>query len=122
MFAVPLISLSVMGLLMSIPRPIWFMDCIDWSTPFIIGALAFYFSFRNLRLIVVIILFFAVQLLILNWMKPQLFLPCLLIFILAWIAQFYGHHLEGKKPAFFKDLFFLLIGPLWVLKSLKFLK
>ena len=35
------------------------------------------------------------------------------IFGLAWIGQFYGHKIEGKKPSFFKDLQFLLIGPLW---------
>lgn len=38
----------------------------------------------------------------------------LTLFILAWIGQFYGHHVEGKKPSFFQDLQFLLIGPLWV--------
>ena len=37
------------------------------------------------------------------------------IFVLAWIGQFIGHKIEGKKPAFFKDLQFLLIGPLWLL-------
>jgi uncharacterized membrane protein YGL010W len=37
------------------------------------------------------------------------------IFVLAWIGQFIGHKFEGKKPAFFKDLQFLLIGPLWLL-------
>lgn len=35
------------------------------------------------------------------------------VFIVAWIGQFYGHKVEGKKPSFFKDLQFLLIGPLW---------
>ena len=37
------------------------------------------------------------------------------IFILAWIGQFIGHKFEGKKPAFLKDLQFLLIGPAWLL-------
>jgi len=37
------------------------------------------------------------------------------IFTLAWIGQFIGHKFEGEKPAFFKDLQFLLIGPLWLL-------
>lgn len=40
------------------------------------------------------------------------------IFVLAWIGQFIGHKIEGKKPSFFQDLQFLLIGPLWVLRSL----
>jgi uncharacterized membrane protein YGL010W len=42
----------------------------------------------------------------------------LIIFIVAWIGQFYGHHIEGKKPSFAKDLQFLLIGPLWVVKKI----
>jgi uncharacterized membrane protein YGL010W len=37
------------------------------------------------------------------------------LFVLAWIIQFYGHKIEGKKPSFFKDLQFLLIGPAWVI-------
>jgi uncharacterized membrane protein YGL010W len=37
------------------------------------------------------------------------------IFVLAWIGQFYGHKVEGKKPSFFKDLQFLLIGPAWLM-------
>ena len=35
------------------------------------------------------------------------------VFIVAWIGQFYGHKVEGKKPSFFKDLQFLLIGPVF---------
>ena len=37
------------------------------------------------------------------------------IFVVAWIGQFVGHKIEGKKPSFFDDLRFLLIGPLFVL-------
>ena len=39
----------------------------------------------------------------------------LAIFVVAWIGQFIGHKIEGKKPSFFDDLRFLLIGPLFVL-------
>ncbi|WP_180064481.1 DUF962 domain-containing protein [Acinetobacter sp. YH12095] len=39
------------------------------------------------------------------------------IFVLAWIGQFYGHKVEGKKPSFFKDLQFLLIGPIWCMDA-----
>tara|TARA_B100001996_G_C18369890_1_gene481174 strand:- start:15 stop:485 length:471 start_codon:yes stop_codon:yes gene_type:complete len=42
----------------------------------------------------------------------------LFIFIIAWIMQFIGHKIEGKKPAFFKDLKFLLIGPAWMLSAI----
>lgn len=37
------------------------------------------------------------------------------IFVLAWIGQFYGHQVEGKKPSFLKDVQFLLIGPAWLM-------
>lgn len=37
------------------------------------------------------------------------------VFVIAWIGQFIGHKIEGKKPSFFEDLRFLLIGPLFVL-------
>ena len=37
------------------------------------------------------------------------------LFIFSWIIQFIGHEIEGKKPAFVKDLKFLLIGPAWLL-------
>lgn len=40
------------------------------------------------------------------------------VFIVAWIGQFIGHKIEGKKPSFFEDLQFLLIGPAWVANSL----
>jgi uncharacterized membrane protein YGL010W len=39
------------------------------------------------------------------------------IFVVAWIFQFIGHHLEGKKPSFFEDLQYLLVGPLFVLSK-----
>ena len=39
----------------------------------------------------------------------------LIVFVFAWLGQFYGHKIEGKKPAFLTDLLFLLIGPAWIL-------
>jgi uncharacterized membrane protein YGL010W len=39
---------------------------------------------------------------------------CALAFALAWVAQFVGHHIEGKKPSFFEDLQYLWVGPLFV--------
>lgn len=37
------------------------------------------------------------------------------LFVVAWIGQFWGHSVEGKRPSFFKDLQFLLIGPAWLM-------
>jgi uncharacterized membrane protein YGL010W len=60
-----------------------------------------------------------VMLALLAMMPPFTVLPVsLAIFVVAWIGQFIGHHIEGKKPSFLDDLRFLLIGPLFVLSFL----
>ncbi len=38
----------------------------------------------------------------------------LAVFVLAWIGQFAGHRIEGRRPSFLEDLAFLLIGPAWL--------
>ncbi len=45
----------------------------------------------------------------------QSWMVYLSVFIVTWIFQFLGHKIEGKKPAFIKDLQFLFIGPIWLL-------
>ena len=62
----------------------------------------------------------AIQLSLIYYLEQILLVPMLLyiyigIFIVAWIGQFIGHKIEGKKPSFFEDLQFLLIGPAWLL-------
>jgi len=42
----------------------------------------------------------------------------LVVFVISWAFQFWGHKIEGKKPSFFKDLEFFLVGPMWVLAKL----
>ena len=37
------------------------------------------------------------------------------VFVVAWIGQFIGHLVEGRKPAFFEDVRSLLVGPAWLL-------
>ena len=39
------------------------------------------------------------------------------LFVMGWALQFIGHAIEGRRPSFFKDLQFLLIGPLWLLAA-----
>ncbi|MES2319569.1 MAG: Mpo1-like protein [Pseudomonadota bacterium] len=56
---------------------------------------------------------------LLSLMPKQAVLPLsIAIFVLAWIGQFIGHKIEGKKPSFLDDLRFLLIGPVFVLSFL----
>jgi uncharacterized membrane protein YGL010W len=42
----------------------------------------------------------------------------IIVFIISWVVQIWGHKIEGKKPSFLKDVLFLLIGPLWVYKAI----
>jgi len=61
----------------------------------------------------------AIMLGLLSSIPAAMVLPASIgIFVLAWVGQFVGHHIEGKKPSFFEDLRFLLIGPLFVLSFL----
>jgi uncharacterized membrane protein YGL010W len=56
---------------------------------------------------------------VLAMMPPLTVLPLsIAIFVVAWIGQFIGHKIEGKKPSFLDDLRFLLVGPLFVLSFL----
>ena len=40
---------------------------------------------------------------------------CVILFVAAWMGQFYGHKIEGKKPSFLKDIQFLVIVPAWLM-------
>jgi uncharacterized membrane protein YGL010W len=116
---VPLIMLSVIGILWTIPTPTFFesVPYLNWATLFVVCCLVFYLTLNFMMFVGMFILT-----LIMCWICQQLanagiLLPTsMVIFILSWIAQFYGHKVEGKKPSFFQDLAFLLIGPLWVLR------
>ena len=80
----------------------------DLGTPVVMGVAAY-------------ILFFTAGIVGLIYLHEQylslleLWQTSLGIFGLAWIGQFIGHKVEGKKPSFFQDLQFLLISPLWLL-------
>ncbi len=115
---IPLIVLSLLGLLWPLQSP--FFD-LNWGIVAIALALGYYASL-SLRLA------FGAALLSLGLVAGVLALDALaiaplwfvslVIFVSAWIGQFIGHEIEGKKPSFFKDLQFLLIGPLWLLGHL----
>ena len=49
--------------------------------------------------------------------KPLAWLG-LFVFIGAWLGQFLGHRIEGRRPSFLTDLHYLLVGPAWVLAKL----
>lgn len=122
---VPGIFFSIVGLLMSIPPgpltglfPMYIPFLENWAVMALFLVLLFYM--RLSILMGIKILFFAVFCIAGNFYIAQiapLWLVSLVIFIIAWTGQFYGHKVEGKKPSFLKDLQFLLIGPAWVIKK-----
>lgn len=113
---IPLIVVSLVGLLWSIPGPFgggW----INFATLTLGAALAWYSSVSP-RLAAGMALFSAVAVGVvmgLTTLPVPLWITSLVIFVGAWIVQFIGHSIEGKKPSFLQDLQFLLVGPMWLL-------
>lgn len=122
---VPAIFFSIIGMVMSIPSA-FLSEKLNLDNPFIENWAS---------LLVILLLLFYVRLSVVTAIKMLILSAlCILgnhylgtvtpllytsigIFVMAWIGQFYGHHVEGAKPSFFKDLQFLLIGPAWVIKK-----
>lgn len=113
---IPAIMISLLGLLVSIPMP-WSIPHLNPATLFVAFAIGFY-SLLSKRLMLGMAAIGAScygAALALSGLSIPLWITSLAIFVVAWIFQFVGHKIEGKKPSFFEDLQFLLIGPLWLL-------
>jgi uncharacterized membrane protein YGL010W len=123
---VPAIFFSIVGLLMSIPSA--FLSNLlhlnqpiieNWAVVVLIFVLLFYIRLSVAMAIKIAV--FSILCLTLNFYVGQL-VPLwafsIGVFIIAWIGQFYGHNIEGKKPSFLKDIQFLMIGPAWVVQNL----
>lgn len=123
---VPAIFFSIVGLLMSIPSD--FLNNIlhlnqpiieNWAVVVLIFVLLFYLRLSFAMAVKIAV--FSILCLILNYYIGQfvsLWAFSIGVFVVAWIGQFYGHNIEGKKPSFLKDIQFLLIGPAWVADNL----
>jgi uncharacterized membrane protein YGL010W len=117
---VPIIVVSLIGLLWSLPIPSAFArisPLLNWGTA-LLGLAVIYYFFMSWSLAVGMLAFVAIVTICimglesLPWSLP---IVSVTLFVVAWIGQFIGHHLEGKRPSFFKDIQFLMIGPLWLL-------
>ena len=119
---VPPIVLSVMGFLWSLPVPAAFATAspwLNWATLACAAALIYYLVLSPALAAGILVAFLALLALTrsLAELPWPLWLTSLAIFVIAWTGQFVGHAIEGKRPSFFKDLQFLLIGPLWLLAA-----
>jgi len=107
---IPAIVFSLLGILWAI-HPV--------AALLVVGGALVYYTRLSMPFAIGMAAMAAVMLGLLN-MLPEgtVLVTSIVVFVLAWIGQFIGHHIEGKKPSFFDDLRFLLIGPLFVLSFL----
>jgi uncharacterized membrane protein YGL010W len=115
---VPAIMFCTIGLLWAIPMPAALAGTpwLNAGTVLIAISLLFYFSL-SVPLALGMVATSAVMVwltITVNNSGISLWMLCAVIFAIAWVLQFVGHAIEGKKPSFLKDVQFLLIGPLWV--------
>jgi uncharacterized membrane protein YGL010W len=117
---VPLIVVSLVGLLASLPVPGVFArisPAFNWGTLLLLFGVIYYFVI-SWSLALGMLVFAAIvlaALALLEMLPGALWIACVALFVIAWIGQFIGHHYEGSRPSFFKDVQFLMIGPLWLL-------
>ncbi len=117
---VPTIFFSITGLLYSVKFPLAFYPDHKLNLAIIVMAVVIlYYMLLSRSLWIGMSLFGLACLFICHWIERSfttpLWLVCIVLFVLAWIGQFYGHKIEGKKPSFLKDLQFLMIGPAWLM-------
>ena len=121
-FCVPAIVISLSGLLWCIPLPSIFPTGLNCCSIAMFLSLFFYLSISIRHTIYISIFFIICYSLIWfysTWStQDNLLYSNIIVFVLAWVAQFIGHVIEGKKPSFMRDLQFLLIGPLWIIDHL----
>ena len=118
---VPVIVWTVVALLWSIPFP-WPVGSgivpLNWAVIALVLAQVYYLRLSR-RLGMGLMLYNLCMLWLTAIVEARspwpLWQVALVGFVLAWIGQFIGHVVEGRRPSFFKDLQFLLIGPAWLL-------
>lgn len=118
---VPAIVFSLLGLLYLIPFPVERTIFYNWAAVFMLLSLIFY-ARLSLTMFVGMLIISALMLFGINTIYNMvgrdgtaLAYISLGIFVVAWIGQFIGHKIEGKKPSFLEDVQFLMIGPAWLL-------
>lgn len=104
--AIPLIMVSLLGLLHALH---------PWvAYAFVAASLVHYARLSALFLGLMAVISLA-GLVMVRALGEQVLPVSIAVFVAAWIGQFVGHKLEGRKPSFFEDLQYLWIGPLFVL-------
>ncbi|MCF6319057.1 MAG: DUF962 domain-containing protein [Proteobacteria bacterium] len=115
-FAVPIIFWTITAMLWVVKLP--YVENLAVVATVLISI---YYLSKDVKLAIQMIIISVLCLLLNDFLEAQglpLLYIALVLFVIAWILQFIGHKVEGKKPSFFKDLQFLLIGPAWIVRQL----
>jgi uncharacterized membrane protein YGL010W len=119
---VPAILWSVIAALWTVPVPASIGRPGLWCALIMVGVLTFYWRLSRPLGGAMIALFIALALLThfaYDALGAQRLLwLALAVFALAWVGQFIGHRIEGRRPSFLTDLAYLLIGPAWLMAKL----
>lgn len=107
--AIPLIMFSLLGLLFSLH---------PWAAYAFVAASLVYYARLSMVFLLSMAIVSAIGLALVHAIGSPLLVVSIVVFVLAWIAQFVGHKIEGKKPSFFEDIQYLWVGPLFVLSKL----
>jgi uncharacterized membrane protein YGL010W len=116
---VPAIFFSIVGLFYGVKLGVPLTSGLELNLAMVVLALTVLYYIRLSPALSVGMLLFSVFCLFLAQQIEAtglvLWQVSVAIFALAWIGQFWGHKVEGKKPSFFQDLQFLMIGPAWLM-------
>jgi uncharacterized membrane protein YGL010W len=109
--AIPLIMLSLVGMMFALHPAVAYL---------FMGASMVYYVPLSMVFLAAMAVVAAAMLGVIHLMDAAgvLLGASVAIFVVAWVFQFIGHKIEGKKPSFFEDIQYLWVGPLFVLSKL----
>jgi uncharacterized membrane protein YGL010W len=108
--AIPLIMVSLVGLMYAVH---------PWvAYAFLLASMVYYVRIGSWVFLVTMAVLSVAMIAIVQALGSWLLPVSVAVFVAAWIAQFVGHKIEGRKPSFFEDLQYLWVGPLFVLAKL----
>ena len=107
--AIPLIMFSILGMTAAFDI---FLEYI------LAGIVIFYYLKLSKIAALLMFVWLLIYLGLVVLLKPYIIEISVLLFAFGWILQFFGHFIEGKRPSFFEDLRYFLIGPLFVVQKL----
>ncbi|MGH8122172.1 MAG: DUF962 domain-containing protein [Rudaea sp.] len=119
---VPVILWTVIALLWVLPVPPLLGRTGLWAGVAMFAAFVFYLRLSRplaFGMLAVFVVFALISEALYRALGPGMLIwTAVALFVIAWIGQFVGHKIEGRKPSFLTDLAYLLIGPAWIVAKI----